>query len=138
MVEEEKIKKLEEIKKPEEKIKKPKKTKKTYTLVDSKTLKDTGKHNFTVRTPRNAAWKAANRGYTTIYLRERARKYGDKRKRIHVFEGSRKKVPVPESAPIWLKDKKEVWFANIKKIGIIYLEKGVEPVKSWELKKEKK
>ncbi len=65
---------------------------------------------FTGRQPRQAALKAATRGYTKIRLRERGTK------KIHVYEGKRVKVPAPENAPAWMG--KEVWKPVVKKIGI--------------------
>ncbi|MBU4246689.1 MAG: non-histone chromosomal MC1 family protein [Nanoarchaeota archaeon] len=65
---------------------------------------------FTGSQPRQAALKAANRGYTDIKLRERGTK------KIHIFKGSRKQVAAPENAPEWMGAK--VWKPNVKKLGI--------------------
>ena len=62
--------------------------------------KDT-KHKFRGSSPRKAALKAATRGYTNIQLREHKRKK-DKMWRVHIFEGSRKKVPKSADAPDWM------------------------------------
>ncbi|MEM2918875.1 MAG: non-histone chromosomal MC1 family protein [Candidatus Altiarchaeota archaeon] len=70
---------------------------------------------FTGTAPRNAALKAARRGYTDIRLREHGRKK-DGMWRIHVFKGSRKKVKKPENAPSWMPD--EIWEANVKKVKV--------------------
>ncbi len=65
---------------------------------------------FTGRSPRQAALKAANRGYTDIRLRERGTK------KLHVFTGQRKQIKKPKSAPAWMPDK--IWKPNVKKLGI--------------------
>ena len=65
---------------------------------------------FRGRSPRQAALKVANRGYTDIRLRERGTK------KVHVFMGDRVQVDKPASAPTWLPDK--VWKPIVKKIGI--------------------
>jgi hypothetical protein len=49
--------------------------------------------------PRQAALKAANRGYTDIKLRERGTK------KMHVFTGERVQVDKPKGAPAWMPDK---------------------------------
>ncbi|MFZ3149563.1 MAG: non-histone chromosomal MC1 family protein [Methanothrix sp.] len=56
---------------------------------------------FTGKSPRQAALKAANRGYTDIKLRERGTK------KVHVFTGERVQVDKPAGAPAWMKDK--IW-----------------------------
>ncbi len=56
---------------------------------------------FTGSAPRNAALKAARRGHADIRLREHGRKK-DGKWRIHVFKGSRRKVPKPANAPSWM------------------------------------
>ncbi len=70
---------------------------------------------FTGRTPRQAALKAANRGYKKIRLRERGTN------KIHIYEGSRTKVKAPANRPSWMGD--EIYKANVKKIGIEKIEK---------------
>jgi len=70
---------------------------------------------FTGSQPRQAALKAASRGYTDIRLRERGTK------KIHIFKGSRKQVSAPENAPSWMSGK--VWKPNVKKVGIEKLAK---------------
>jgi hypothetical protein len=64
---------------------------------------------FTGRSPRQAALKAANRGYTDIRLRERSTK------KVHIFEGNRVQVDKPKSAPAWMPDK--IWKPQVKKMG---------------------
>jgi len=64
---------------------------------------------FTGRSPRQAALKAANRGYTDIQLRERGTK------KVHIFEGKRVQVDKPKSAPAWMPDK--IWKPQVKKTG---------------------
>lgn len=86
-----------------------------------------GKRNFVLRdvegkeigifcgkSPRQAALKAANRGYTDIKLRERGTK------KVHVFTGERVQVDKPANAPAWIPDK--VWKPNVKKLGVEKLE----------------
>jgi hypothetical protein len=65
---------------------------------------------FSSRQPRGAALKAANRGYTSIRLRERGTN------RIHVFNGKRIQVESPANRPSWLPAK--VWKATVKKSGV--------------------
>ncbi len=65
---------------------------------------------FTGKSPRQAALKAANRGYTDIRLRERGTKM------VHVFVGERVQVDKPAGAPAWLPDK--IWKPKVKKVGI--------------------
>ena len=57
---------------------------------------------FTGRQPRQAALKAATRGFKDIRLRERGRRNKDKTYSIHVFKGSTKMVNAPEDRPSWL------------------------------------
>lgn len=65
---------------------------------------------FSGKQPRQAALKAANRGYTDIRLRERGTK------KVHIFAGERKEVKKPANAPTWMPDR--IWKPNVKKIGI--------------------
>ncbi len=65
---------------------------------------------FSGKQPRQAALKAANRGYTDIRLRERGTK------KVHIFTGERNEVPKPANAPSWMPDK--IWKPNVKKMGI--------------------
>lgn len=67
-------------------------------------------HVFTGSQPRRAALKAATRGFSDIKLRERGT---DK---VHVFRGSRRRVPAPENAPDWLPSM--VWRPFVSKVGI--------------------
>ncbi len=69
---------------------------------------------FTGRSPRQAALKAANRGYTDIKLRERGTK------KLHVFTGERVQVDKPKGAPAWMPDK--IWKPQVRKMGIEKLE----------------
>ena len=72
---------------------------------------------FTGRQPRQAALKAATRGFSDIRLRERGRRNRDKTITIHVFKGSRKKVTVPEANRVsWLPS--SVWKPSVRKVGI--------------------
>jgi hypothetical protein len=72
---------------------------------------------FTGRQPRQAALKAATRGYTDIRLRERGRRNKDRTYTIHIFKGSRQKVSVPASSNVsWLPS--QVWKPIVKKVGI--------------------
>ncbi len=71
---------------------------------------------FTGRIPRQAALKAANRGYKKIYLRERGTK------KVHIYEGKRVKVPAPEDRPDWMPAK--IWKPVVKKVGIKHLDEG--------------
>lgn len=91
------------------------KDKKYYELKDE----EGDKHVFTGRTPRQAALKAATRGFTEINLRERGRKNKDGTYSIHMFEGDYKVVDAPDNSPDWLPDK-------VKKP--IVSKKGVERV----------
>ena len=70
---------------------------------------------FTGRQPRQAALKAATRGYTDIRLRERGRRNKDGTYTIHIFKGSRKKVSVSSNVS-WLPS--QVWKPSVKKVGI--------------------
>ena len=74
---------------------------------------------FTGRSPRQAALKAAARGYSDIRLRERGRRNKDKTYTIHVFSGNVKVVSAPENRPSWLP-------ARIKKAFV--RKKGIEKV----------
>ena len=69
---------------------------------------------FTGKSPRQAALKAANRGYTDIKLRERGTK------KVHVFSGERVQVDKPKGAPAWMADK--IWKPMVKKVGTETLE----------------
>jgi len=70
---------------------------------------------FTGRSPRQAALKAANRGYKNIRLRERGTN------KIHIYEGSRVKVKAPENRPSWMPE--EVYKPKVKKLGIEKIDK---------------
>lgn len=65
---------------------------------------------FTGKSPRQAALKAANRGYTEIKLRERGTK------KVHIFSGERVQVDKPQGAPAWMPYK--IWKPKVRKIGI--------------------
>ena len=75
---------------------------------------------FTGRQPRQAALKAASRGYTSIFLRERGTK------KLHNFKGMRKKVRAPIERPDWMAA--VVWKPNVKKLGVIHLAKPKKKV----------
>lgn len=68
--------------------------------------KDTA-HVFTGKQPRQAALKAATRGFTDIVLRERGRRNKDGTYSVHVFKGRREKVSSPSNAPKWMP--KSIW-----------------------------
>jgi hypothetical protein len=70
---------------------------------------------FTGKQPRQAALKAANRGYKDIKLRERGTK------KVHVFTGKRVHVKKPAGAPAWMPEK--IWKPKVKKIGVEKLDK---------------
>ncbi len=91
--------------------------KKYYELKD----KSGNKHVFTGRTPRQAALKAATRGFNDINLRERGRRNKDGTYSIHMFSGDVKMVSAPSNRPSWLP-------ASVKKP--IVSKKGVKRVKS--------
>jgi len=80
------------------------------------------KHIFTGRTPRQAALKAATRGFTDIQLRERGRRNKDGTYSIHMFAGSTKMVDSPADRPSWLP-------AKVKKPKVS--KKGVKRVKKF-------
>jgi uncharacterized protein YpmB len=69
---------------------------------------------FAGKSPRQAALKVANRGYTDIKLREKGTK------KIHVFQGKRVQVSKPKGAPAWMPDK--IWKPQVKKVGTEMLE----------------
>jgi len=91
--------------------------KKYYELKDKKG----NKHVFTGRTPRQAALKAATRGFSDINLRERGRRNKDGTYSIHMFSGNIATVDAPANRPSWLP-------AKVKKP--IVKKKGVKRVKS--------
>ena len=93
-------------------------TKKYYVL--RKGNKDT-EHVFSGNSPRQAALKAATRGFTTIELRERGRRLKDGRYPIHVFKGSVKTVTAPADRPDWLPAK--VRKPSVRKQKMNYLKK---------------
>lgn len=70
-------------------------------------------HVFTGKQPRQAALKAANRGFTDIALRERGTK------KVHNYKGGRKEVSAPANAPGWMPSK--IYKPVVKKQGIKYL-----------------
>ena len=70
---------------------------------------------FTGRQPRQAALKAATRGFKDIRLRERGRRNKDGTYSIHVFKGSRKKVSVSADVD-WLPN--QVWKPVVKKVRV--------------------
>ena len=70
---------------------------------------------YTGIAPRQAALKVASRGVKDIRLRERGTK------KVHIYQGNRRKVKKPKNAPAWMPDK--IWKPTVKKIGIEKLEK---------------
>jgi len=71
--------------------------------------------------PRDAALKVANRGITSIVLREKGSK------KLHYFLGKRELVAVPKSAPAWIKEAAKdkggkIYKANVEKLGTATLE----------------
>ncbi|MBN2102395.1 MAG: chromosomal protein MC1 [Candidatus Aenigmarchaeota archaeon] len=71
---------------------------------------------FTGSQPRQAALKAATRGFSDIKLRERGRRNKDGTYTMHLFKGNRKQVSAPSNAPSWLPSK--VWKPIVKKVGV--------------------
>jgi hypothetical protein len=76
---------------------------------------------FSGAQPRDAALKVANKGTKDIILREKGTK------KLHYFVGRREMVPVPKSAPAWIKEaaKKRngmIYKANVEKRGTANLE----------------
>lgn len=71
-------------------------------------------HVFTGKQPRAAALKAATRGYKDIELRERGTK------KVHRYQGTRKKVPAPANRPDWMPA--TIWQSNVSKKGIEHLD----------------
>ncbi len=74
------------------------------------------KHVFTGKSPRQAALKAAARGFGDITLRERGRRNKDGTYSIHKFKGSVQIIDAPANRPSWLpaKVKKPV----VRKVGV--------------------
>jgi Non-histone chromosomal protein MC1 len=71
--------------------------------------------------PRDAALKAANRGVTSIVLREKGTK------KVHYFKGKRELVAAPANAPEWIKKAAakqhgKIFKANVVKTGTANLE----------------
>ncbi len=82
-------------------------------------VKGEEEHTFTGRSPRQAALKAATKGFKDIQLREHGRRK-DGLWRIHVFTGSVQKVKKPANAPAWMPDminKPKVKKIRIDKVG---------------------
>lgn len=63
------------------------------------------KHVFTGKSPRQAALKAATRGFKRIELRERGHRNKDRSYTLHIFEGRVERVPKPDNAPSWLPER---------------------------------
>lgn len=82
---------------------------------------DGKKSIFTGRSPRQAALKAATRGFKNIRLRERGRRNKDGTYSIHVFKGDYKMVDAPADRPDWLPAR--VKKPNVKKVGVERVEK---------------
>jgi hypothetical protein len=70
-------------------------------------------HVFTGRQPRQAALKAATRGFTGIVLRERGTK------KLHLFEGRRVRSSAPKNAPSWMPS--QIWRGQVRKKGIRHM-----------------
>ena len=92
--------------------------KKNFGLINDKG-EETG--TFTGAQPRDAALKVANRGEKNIILREKGSK------KLHYFLGKRDLVPVPKSAPDWIKNAaksrgNKIHKANVEKVGTATLE----------------
>lgn len=87
--------------------------KRYFALRNAKTGKEIG--TYIGRSPRQAAMKAANRGIKKIHLRERGTM------KVHMYEGTRKKVKAPENRPDWMPA--EIFKPNVKKLGIKKLKK---------------
>ena len=64
---------------------------------------------FVSKQPRGAALKAATRGHTEIYLRERGTN------KVHCFNGWTEMVDKPRNGPAWLPAR--IKKANVKKSG---------------------
>ena len=90
--------------------------KKYYVLAKGKEA-----HVFTGRSPRQAALKAAARGFKEIKLRERGRRNKDRTYTVHVFKGDYKKVAAPDNRPSLLPAM--IKKALVKKVGIEKLKK---------------
>ncbi|HOL44683.1 MAG TPA: non-histone chromosomal MC1 family protein [Methanothrix sp.] len=86
--------------------------KRYYVLLDD-SYNDTN-HVFHVTYPRQAALKAARRGYTKIYLRQRGTN------KVHLYEGRRWKEVKKEGMPDFLPN--EIWCAAVRKLGVIKIE----------------
>jgi hypothetical protein len=65
---------------------------------------------FSGKTPRQAALKAANKGYTDIRLHERGTK------KVHIFEGKRAQINKPKDGPAWMPDM--IWKPQVRKLRI--------------------
>jgi len=76
-------------------------------------------HIFKGHQPRQAALKAATRGFTEIKLRERGRKNKDKTTTIHVFKGGVKTIDKKANAPKWMADR--VKKSNCKKLRVEHI-----------------
>jgi hypothetical protein len=74
------------------------------------------KHVFTGKSPRQAALKAAARGFTEIKLRERGRRNKDGTYSVHKFRGSVKVINAPANRPEWLPEK--VKKPSVSKAGV--------------------
>lgn len=80
-------------------------------------LRENGRETalFSGKAPRQAALKAANRGYTDIRLRERGTK------KVHIFRGGKEVVDAPANRPAWLPARiNKPW---VKKVGVEKLAK---------------
>jgi len=106
----------------------------TYALEEATNTADREKKNFGLinekgeetgtysgAQPRDAALKVANRGISSIILREKGSK------KLRYFLGKRELVPVPKSAPAWIKEAAKgkggkIYKANVEKLGTANLQ----------------
>lgn len=89
--------------------------KRSFVLLDENGCK---KGIYVGATPRVAAMKAAIRGYKNIVLRER------KTLKLHYYIGSVVEVPVPDTAPAWIKKSAEKHGGKIKKANVRKVKTG--------------
>lgn len=109
---------------------KAKRRKKYYSLLNAKG-EEIGV--FSGRYPRAAAIKAAKRGHMKIRLREH-RKLKDGSVKIHVYEGSRRKVDAPKLR--WFEGLNKVWKGFVKKVKTEKMVKTKAKTKAKKVKKK--
>jgi hypothetical protein len=93
-----------------------KKTKKKSEVKYYELRKGKETHIFTGKTPRQAALKAATRGFSDIKLRERGRRNKDGTYSVHSFKGKVVIVAAPENRPAWLPAR--VKKPKVSKVGV--------------------